>query len=463
MSQTTTRNSVSSTIVACCTAPGKAALALIRLSGPDARFITHQAATLPGATNLTQVASHTISYGFITDDAGAHIDQVLFLVMNAPKTFTGEEVVEITCHNNPFIIDAILERLVSLGAVPARPGQFTQRAVENDKIDLLQAEGLHDLITAPSRASAKVSLSQLEGSLSAVMTEVEHNLVGLASLVEASFEFSEEEHIDLDFDRLVRERLNSEIVRIEGILASQHTVTQLREGVRIALIGSVNAGKSTLMNALLGRKRAIVSDQAGTTRDSIEASMSNGQHSWTFIDTAGLRETDDTIEQEGIVRTRDAAQGADIVCIVIDGSRALDTVEQREYDQLAQEYAEKALIIQTKAELSADPLLVNTGLSLFIVSAQTGIGMDALQQEITERVTQLYTAAETPFVLNQRHLALLEHVLQALRGIVGMDSGVYELVAARLHEALALLTEMTGHTVTKQVMDNVFSTFCIGK
>ena len=293
-------------IVACCTASGAAALALLRVSGHHAISLVSQAAQLSQRQQLEDVASHQILYGYVIDAHGSHIDQVLFLVMHAPRTFTGEPVVEITCHNNPFIIEAIIARLCKLGARHARPGEFTQRAVENGKLDLLQAEALHDLIMAPSRALAQTSLAQLEGSLSHVIATVETDLISLASLVEASFEFSEEEHIDLDFDSIVRERVQTVLSTIKKTCAGQSSIAQLREGIRIALVGSVNAGKSTLLNALLGRNRAIVSDQAGTTRDSIEASISDGQYSWTFIDTAGLRETD-AIEKEGIVRTHEAA------------------------------------------------------------------------------------------------------------------------------------------------------------
>lgn len=515
---------VADTIVACCTATGSAALALIRLSGPEARAIATQTARLASRASLADVPSHSISYGSIIAADGSTLDQVMFLVMDAPRTFTGEHTVEITGHNNLFLVDAIVERLCELGARRARPGEFTQRALENGKMDLLQAEALHDLITAPSRALARTSLAQLDGSLSSIVHEVERELITLAGLCEASFEFSEEEHIDLDFDAMVRQRVADLQQGITQLLAGQSSISQLREGIRIALVGSVNAGKSTLMNALLGRKRAIVSDQAGTTRDSIEASMSDGQYSWTFIDTAGLRETDDVIEQEGIQRSYEAARGADIVLVVIDGSRVLDAATQTVYDRLITDFADRVLVVESKSDVvestplacdqlrsrinllsssdcraarndehsrndkSSAPIVSNArhprqlsqqslaaadlgssycarvSVQPFKVAAAQGIGMDELKNQLQKRIAALYKKAETPFVLNQRHLSLLKSVQEKLQTLPLSDAVMqYELLAAQLHDVLRLVVELTGRNVTEKVMDQVFSTFCIGK
>lgn len=450
-------------IIARCTAPGRAALALLRICGNDALSITDQCTQLSRGKTIATQQSHTIVYGNVVAQDGVHIDQVMFLIMHGPRTFTGQDTVEITCHNNPFIIQSILERFCQAGARMAQPGEFTQRAVYNGKMDLLQAEALHELITAPSQAMTKASLAQLEGSLSHVMHEVEQELVTLAGFVEASFEFSEEEHMDLDFDAAVRDRFAQVIATIQKVCDGQNTIQHLREGVRIALIGSVNAGKSTLLNCLLGRKRAIVSHQAGTTRDSIEAGMSKNGQSWTFIDTAGIRETDDVIEKEGIVRSHEAAQSADCVIIVWDSLAPHDAALTAVYHELCERYADKAMVVMTKVE--EEGAFEQVLDSHFFINAHTGSGIPALQHALEQRITKLYEQADTPYVLNQRQLALLQDVqkrLVTLQAACGGDVA-YEIVAAQLHDVIGLLTQLVGRSVSEKVMDTVFSTFCIGK
>ncbi|MDQ5890264.1 MAG: tRNA modification GTPase MnmE [Candidatus Dependentiae bacterium] len=455
------------TIIASCTAPGAGALALLRLDGPAASVIAQSIARTKRHDSLVAAATHTIIYGHIVDEDGASIDQVLFLVMRAPRTFTGNEIIEITCHNNPFIVEAILARACAGGARYARPGEFTQRALLNGKIDMLQAEALHDLITAPSCAAARKSLAQLEGSLSQAVLQIEERLFALAVMIEASFEFSEEEHIDLDFDAIVRERLAETLQFIEALCAGQGSLQHVREGVKIALVGTVNAGKSTLLNTLIGRNRAIVSDRPGTTRDSIEAGMSVGGYTWTYIDTAGIRETADTIEQEGIIRTHQAAAGADVVLVVCDGSVEPSREVGDEYAQLLAEYASRGMLVLTKADKG--PVFLNipdVGAVTFRISAQTGTGVEQLKNEIFMRVKAAYESVNTPFILNQRQLALVYDVkvkLLEVQVACASPRPAYELIAAGVHDILRLVTELSGRSVTEQVMDKLFSTFCIGK
>lgn len=456
------------TIIAVCTAPGLSALALLRLDGPAAVVIAAQLVSAKKATAIASASSHSIVYGHIVDGAGQLIDQVLFLIMHAPRTFSGNQVVEITCHNNKFIIQAIIARTLALGARSAQPGEFTQRAVLNGKIDMLQAEAIHELIMAPSQTLARASLAQLEGSLSQVIMTVEERLFELAALIEASFEFSEEEHIDLDFDAVVRERIAQVVSYIELVCAGQSSVQQLRDGVFVALVGAVNAGKSTVLNTLLGRARAIVSDKPGTTRDSIEAGVTVDGYSWTYVDTAGLRDTDDLIEQEGIVRSGAAAAAADIVVLLADSSVVAPDDVIAQYHALVAQYGFKIILVKTKCDVGDNDTWMPfvDAHRVITISAKTGHGVESLRALIFEQVKAMYAAADAPFVLNKRQLDLINTVLGRLNEVAFQCQSPrpqYEVIAAHVHEILRLVTELSGRSITEQVMDKVFSTFCIGK
>jgi tRNA modification GTPase len=456
------------TIVASCTAPGAGALALIRFEGSRALEIVQLLSRLPHGKQLSEYATHSIVYGHVVDSDGALIDQVLFLVMCAPRTFTGNDVVEITCHNNRFIIQAIIARGCQLGARHAQPGEFTQRAVMNGKMDLLQAEALHELIMAPSHAVAVRSLAQLEGSLSQVIAHVQRDLFELAAYVEASFEFLEEEHLDLDFTALVTQRIEALLAKLAPLCVGQKQIQHLREGVKIALVGSVNAGKSTLLNALVGRNRAIVSDVPGTTRDSIEVTVSDGGYVWTYIDTAGLRVTDDAIEQEGIMRSRTEAAAADCIIFVCDGSEEPSAQVITEYHQLCEQAHGPLIVALTKSDKGcAHTWITHSSQMLSLcISAATGNGMQELKAAIFAQVKKIYEEISHPFILNQRQLALISDVQKLLMRMQkeSATGGLpYELLAAQLHELLALMTQLSGRSITEEIMDTVFSTFCIGK
>ena len=408
------------TIIAVCTAPGLSALALLRLDGPAAVVIAAQLVSAKKATAIASASSHSIVYGHIVDGAGQLIDQVLFLIMHAPRTFSGNQVVEITCHNNKFIIQAIIARTLALGA------------------------------------------------LSQVIMTVEERLFELAALIEASFEFSEEEHIDLDFDAVVRERIAQVVSYIELVCAGQSSVQQLRDGVFVALVGAVNAGKSTVLNTLLGRARAIVSDKPGTTRDSIEAGVTVDGYSWTYVDTAGLRDTDDLIEQEGIVRSGAAAAAADIVVLLADSSVVAPDDVIAQYHALVAQYGFKIILVKTKCDVGDNDTWMPfvDAHRVITISAKTGHGVESLRALIFEQVKAMYAAVDAPFVLNKRQLDLINTVLGRLNEVAFQCQSPrpqYEVIAAHVHEILRLVTELSGRSITEQVMDKVFSTFCIGK
>ncbi len=459
------------TIFAPCTSRSGGTIGLIRVSGPDAISFVTSIAHLSSKKTLAEQETHTIHHGVILDNNDEMVDDVLFLLMKGPRTFTGEDIVEITCHNNQFIIEEIQDLLRHCGARMAMPGEFTQRAYLNDKLDLTKAEAIHDIITAPSQAALKKSLAQLHGSLSRAMQNLEVALIRVAALVEASFDFLEEEERDLALTAQISEEL-SHVYRTITTLMSQHSQAQaIREGVRVALVGSVNAGKSTLLNTLLGRDRAIVSSAAGTTRDTIEAGVTVNGQVWTYIDTAGLRITDDVIEAAGIERSYKEAALADVVVLAIDQSQALNNSIREVCLKILNNHAHKAIVVLTKADApqeesvklfvdSLDPFQ-----KIITVSAHNQHGIDTLTTEISSRVTEQYASHNSPFLLNQRHYNLLQEAAIRLEKLLKDDRYLhaYELLATELNHIIAHLAEVTGKSASEAVMDTVFSTFCVGK
>ncbi|MBS1986474.1 tRNA uridine-5-carboxymethylaminomethyl(34) synthesis GTPase MnmE [Candidatus Dependentiae bacterium] len=450
-------------IVAQCTPTGPGAIALIRISGIQAVSVADAFCLLASGKKIADCASHTVHFARIINGAGQIIDQVMVTLMRAPKTFTGQDTVEITSHNNQFILEEILARAIAAGARMAQSGEFTRRAVLNEKMDLLQAEALNDLIHANTQQSARQALSQLEGSFSSWIASIERELLRAHALCQASFEFIDEE---MTFDQPIKESLTT-IVHILATIKRTFTPQQhIRQGIRIALIGSVNAGKSSLFNMLIGAQRAIVSPQAGTTRDTIEAGLYRNGAYWTLIDTAGLRHTNDAIEQEGIKRSHMQAESADIVLLVVDGSRLLNPVELAEYQLLYERYNTKSLLVFTKSDLpqiSYD--LTFPHQSSLRVSSVTLESLGQLEKIVNERIEQIIAQAASPYLVNQRqyHLLLgLEQQLHAIQEQLG-DTIAYELLSYHLNDAFALLGEISGKSASEKAMDAIFREFCVGK
>lgn len=454
------------TIVAHCTPRGPGALALIRISGSDALSVADCLSYLTSGQKISLVPTHTIQYGHIRDEQGQCIDQVLFLIMHGPHTFTGHDTVEITCHNNQLIIDTIIARAIQCGARLAQRGEFTKRAYINKKIDLTQAEAINELIHAHSQVALKQSLTQVTGSLSQWVNHIEEKLIKALALSEASFEFIDEENFDLGTS--IAEIVSSIFADLHKIKNVFNHQVHIREGMRIALIGSVNTGKSSLFNALLGINRSIVSHQAGTTRDVIEHSTQTDGALLTFIDTAGLRQTDNEIEREGITRSLDEAQKADIILLIADGSRDLSNQEQAVYLDLYNRYKNKIIPIRNKIDLPQHPLPFGNNLrpdGIIATSSKLQESIVSINQEIQSKIHKLFETLNSPFLLNQRHHALLFQLEQRLINILPLLRGEvqYELVSHHLHESLTELSQMTGKTITKESLDAVFREFCVGK
>ncbi len=450
-------------IIAQCTPQGSGAIALLRLSGDNAFQVADIISKLPGNKIISALPTHTIQYGWVVDRNGTRIDQVLFLLMRAPHTFTGDDTVEITCHNNPFIIQNIIQAALAAGARLAQEGEFSRRAVGNNKIDIIQAEAINDLIHANTQLALKQSLSQLEGSFSHWITTIEKQLIKALALSDASFEFLDEE--DMEFNIQIKEIIDSVFTTITNLKSTFNQQQQIRNGIRVAIIGSVNAGKSSLFNALLNQERAIVTNIAGTTRDAIEAGLYKNNNYWTLIDTAGLRTTDDIVEQMGISRSHTEAQKADIILLVFDGSQQLNIAESAVYQSLLDTYADKIIIVNNKADLpqTNNPILSHR--SMLPVCTADGISIESVKSAIQDKISSLFASIGSPFLLNQRHynnLLSLETKLAATKNLLG-DTTSYEIVSYHLQDALTTLSELTGKTITEAGMDAVFREFCIGK
>lgn len=448
-------------IIAQCTPKGTGALALLRLSGINALSVADSLSDLASGKIISQVLSHTIHYGSIIDTDGQPIDEVLFLVMHGPKTFTGQDTVEISCHNNPFIIESIISAAVKAGAQLAQAGEFTKRAVLNKRIDLVQAEAINDLIHANSQFGIKQSLAQLKGSLSSQIQKLEQKLTQAIALSEASFEFLDEENVS--FSKQIQAIVESIITDIATIKKSFDQHQQIRNGVRIVLIGSVNAGKSSLFNALLSADRAIVNEQAGTTRDVIEAGIYNNGIYWTLVDTAGLRQTEDRIEQEGIKRSQQEAQRADIILLVIDRSHTMSHEEKKIYLNLYDRYKGKSIVIQNKADLPTQ--ISNILPEHLAISVHNPDSIKQVRCHIEQAIITMFATLNAPHLLNQRQFNLLFGLEQKLIEIIPMlkEPIQFELLSYHLTDALAQLAELTGKTISEKSMDVIFKEFCVGK
>lgn len=436
---------------------GSGAIALIRMSGSNALTIADNLCTLSNSKKVSEQPSHTVAHGFVVNDQGAHVDEVMVTILHAPRTFTGQNTVEISCHNNQLIIDTIIARAAALGARQAEHGEFSRRAVINGKLSLIQAEAVNEIIHATTEAALKQALAQREGSLSKALASIEQMLISTLAWCEASFEFLEEGG---DFADTLREKITTIRARLVLLGAHHSTQAQLRSGFSIALIGSVNAGKSSLFNKLVGHSRAIVTDLPGTTRDSIEASVMRNGTFWTLIDTAGLRVTHDIVEKEGILRSRQAAAKADVVIIALDGSRNLTAEERAAYNELVNEFGQRAVLVATKSDL-AQVHHENT----IPISSTTGYGIDVLWHALDAQVAKISVAGSSPFLLSNRQIMLIQRLDHDLAEILGMltRAPAYELISIHLRDAIERLAQLTGKTVSEAAFDAVFREFCVGK
>ena len=432
---------MTNTICALATAPG-GALGIIRVSGPAA----FSAVSAISTVSCDLVAANTIHYTHIVeyDAISQHplpIDEVLLSVFRAPHSYTGEDSVEISCHGSRYVLNKVLELLIEHGCRMARPGEFTQRAYLNGKMDLSQAEAVADLIASTNHATHHLAMSQLRGGISTELSRLREHLLRLTSLLELELDFSD--HEDLEFaDRGELLELATTIERhICRLAQSFETGNALKNGIPVAIVGAPNVGKSTLLNALLGEERAIVSDIQGTTRDAIEDTINLGGITFRFIDTAGIRHTSDTIEQMGIERSIAAAQRARIILMMAEPGVPFPDITVR---------ADQTVIrLENKTEK---------------FQAKYGIGLDALKKQLIAAVPSF--SDSDVIVTNARHYEALQRAHASILSVLdGLNQGLPgDLLAEDLRKTLDILAEITGgHITPQETLNNIFSHFCIGK
>ena len=443
------------TIAAIATPPGEGALAVIRISGAKALAVAD--VVFRGKAIPSQTEERRVAFGKIVDANGEVIDEVLLTVFHNPRSYTGEDLVEISGHGGPVVSSRVLAALLAAGARMARPGEFTERAFHNGKLDLTRAEAVMDLITAQTTRAAKAASGQLEGRLGREIEDLRADLLGCVAHLEAFIDFPEE-GIDPESGEALRRRMDAIGGRISGLLATAEEGRLLRDGISLALCGAPNAGKSSLLNRLLGIDRAIVSETAGTTRDTIEERASLGGYPFRMIDTAGLRETDDPVEREGVERARRAAGDADLRIHLVDASAPKGPVEPLFPDEL---------LVLNKVDLLAEGT-DRSGLPEGIpISCRTGEGIKTLVDAILTKVTGRNAGEATPDVtaINTRHRDCLRKAQGHLGAAVTLlaSGEPPELVAVELRSALGDVGEIVGEAGTEEILGQIFSSFCIGK
>lgn len=448
------------TIVALATPQGVGAISVIRLSGTDAIAITQ---SVFKGKDLTQQPSHTIHFGTIHDDDRI-IDEVLVSVFIAPRSFTTENAIEISCHGSAVIVKEIIKVLLKKGARLATPGEFTKRAFLHGRFDLAQAEAVADLINAETDNARQAALNQMRGGFSKEINRLREELIHFASLIELELDFGEE---DVEFAK--RSDLKKLIYQIQGYLTSliksfdQGNV--IKNGVPTVIAGKPNAGKSTLLNVLLNEEKAIVSDIAGTTRDSIEDEIVLGGINFRFIDTAGLRETTDVIEAMGVARTRDKMKQASLIIYLVDLTHT--TLEEIDLEIKAlTDLGIPHIKVGNKLD-KADPGLVGqlTKKGFTFISAKNGDQIEELKENILSLFEVEHVKTGDVMVTNLRHYQNLLQTNESLtRVLEGMDTGVTgDFLAMDIRQSLHYLGEITGNITTEDLLENIFSKFCIGK
>jgi len=457
------------TIVAISTAIGEAAISVIRISGKDAIKVADR--VFVGKRKLADVKTHTAHYGKIVDKNGDVVDYVVATVFKAPNSYTGEDTVEISCHGGILVTRKVLETVLEAGARLAQPGEFTKRAFLNGKIDLSQAEAVADLIRSATELAYQSSLSQLEGALSRKIRKMREDLINLCSLVELELDFADEDLEFVDKAQLA-EKIKNVIGEIDELIETFRFGKIYREGIKVVIAGKPNAGKSSLLNALLNENRAIVSEIPGTTRDVIEESLNIEGVLFRIVDTAGLRETFDIVEREGVRRTEEQLKKADMILLVIDSTDEINEEDVRIYHRVlnfAVDESKRCIIVFNKVDLldgKRPNMKIMVDFPVVYISALTGFGLEKLKKLMVEQSFLGMTRTESSVVVtNVRHrdalLRAKQSLIYALRSLEQGMSG--DLVAVDLRAGLNHLGEIIGEVTTDDILNNIFSKFCIGK
>lgn len=452
------------TIAAISTPIGTGGIAVIRISGADAISIADK--VFCGKGKLSDSPSHTVHYGFIKDGDGNTVDEVLATVMRAPKTFTREDIVEISTHGGITASQGVLDAVIHAGAYIAEPGEFTKRAFLNGRIDLSQAEAVIDIINSKSALAKANALNQLEGNLSAEIKKIRGALVHLASQMQVIIDYPDEDLEDVTTDD-IRRICAENLALTQKLLKTADSGRIMREGIRVSISGKPNVGKSSVLNMLSHSERAIVTDIAGTTRDVIEEYVNLDGIPLILSDTAGIHDTDDTVEKIGVERSLKSINEADLVLAVIDGSRGTDS-----YDKAVLESTKdkKRIILVNKSDIAKADIeyikSLSDGSEVIEISALTGDGADRL----SEVIKKIYNLGEIgvsngTVITNMRHKKALDATETALsRAVSALDSGMPpDIAAIDINAAIESLGEITGETVSDLIVDSIFHNFCVGK
>tara|TARA_R110002153_G_scaffold59895_2_gene163081 strand:- start:1756 stop:3153 length:1398 start_codon:yes stop_codon:yes gene_type:complete len=460
------------TIIALATPSGSGAIAIIRLSGPNAISIASNHFESISGKVLGKQKSHTIHLGYIKDGENV-LDQVLVSIFKNPNSYTGENIIEISCHGSPYIQQQIIQLFLRNGCRTADAGEFTLRAFLNGKMDLSQAEAVADLISSDNAASHQIAVQQMRGGFSNEIKNLRAELLNFASLIELELDFSEE---DVEFaDRTQFKELLTRIQKVLKSLIDSFAVGNvIKNGIPVAIVGEPNVGKSTLLNAFLNEERALVSDIAGTTRDTIEDEIAIGGIGFRFIDTAGIRETEDVIEGMGIKRTFEKIEQAQVILLLVDGSKLLADDQKLknivlEYEKIKNQNPQKPLVLLiNKADTlsESDKEIIGEYLNnINYLSAKTGEGVEELKNSLLQFVNTGALRNNETIVTNTRHYNSLLKALEEIEKVqIGMKEDLSsDLMAIDVREALYHLGEITGQVTNDELLGNIFANFCIGK
>ncbi len=446
------------TIAALATPVGTSGIAVIRVSGEQAIEICDKIFS----ADLNSVQSHTVHLGKIIDGSGKAVDQVLATVMRAPGTYTGENTVEISCHGSMTVVREIMKLLFSAGARQAQAGEFTKRAFLNGRLDLVQAEAVIDIINSKSETSLNVGLSQLEGGLSAKINSAREKLLKIMAWIQAEADFPEE-GVSGFSDELFRENIENVINETETLLKTAKSGKYIREGISTALVGKPNAGKSSLLNCLLERERAIVTDIEGTTRDTVEEYLQLGRLTLKLIDTAGIRETDNVVEKIGVDIAVKTIENADLILYIADMSDTPDADDIKIIEKIKNK---RVIMVLNKSDIGKNSDLYSDLLDCrkVMISAKTGEGLDDLKQAVGEMFADV-GIENSVTMTNIRHIQAVEEAKRLLAGAyAAYNSGIpVDCISVEIQSALESLGEITGMTVSEEIVDKIFKEFCVGK
>lgn len=457
---------ITDTIAAISSAAGNSGIGIIRVSGDEAIEVVDKIFR-PANKNkkLANVESHTVHYGHIMD-GDKTLDQVLVIVMKNPHSYTGEDTVEIDCHGGMLILKKVLDLVLKNGARTAEPGEFTKRAFLNGRIDLSQAEAVMDLINSKNDFALNSSIEQLKGGVSDAIKDIRKDIIYHIAFIESALD--DPEHISLDsYDEEITKMLNENINKISKLVNSFDNGRIMKEGIKTVILGKPNAGKSSLLNLMLGEDRAIVTDIEGTTRDTLEENINFNGLSLKIIDTAGIRDTEDLVERIGVNKAKEIAKEGDLIIYVVDGSRELDD-NDREIIKLIND--KQAIILVNKSDMDTviniDELKKDSNRDVILFSAKNGEGMEQLEEEIRNMFySGKVTYNDQVYITNARHKEALENALESLKQVKNsVDAGMPEdFYSIDLMDSYTDLGLIIGESVEDDLVNEIFSKFCMGK